>query len=544
MPSGARQVNPAAAFPYTSRPESSQFPEIPLTRSLLSSTALVGQMTFVSRVLGLARDSAIAAVFGAGAATDAFVVAFRIPNLFRRLFAEGAFSQAFVPVLAGYRATADEAEVKRVIDAVSSALGLALLALVAVGVLAAPLVIHAVAPGFVAQPDKFELAVDLLQICFPYLLFISLTAMVGSVLNTYGKFGVPAFTPALLNVSFILATVWLAPRLAQPVMALGYAVVLGGALQLGVQLMAAHRIGLLPRFHLRPRHPAIRKILGLMAPALFGVSIAQINFLVDTFIASFLQAGSISWLYYADRLMEFPLGIFGVALGTVILPGLAAHHARQEDGLFSDTLDWALRAVLFITMPAAAGLALLAPLMISVLFERGAFGAHDVEMSSRALMAYAVGLTGFIMVKVLAPGYFAKEDVRTPVRIGLVAMLTNLVGCLAFSPWLDHAGLALATSLAALVNGFLLLKGLLDRGIYQPRRGWAVFLARLVVAVLAMTTALLLALREAGDWTSFGLAAKSGLLAGFVGGGAVVFALAAWVVGIRPGDMAQPKLGV
>ena len=497
-------------------------------------------MTLVSRVLGLARDSAIAAVFGAGTATDAFVVAFRIPNLFRRLFAEGAFSQAFVPVLANYRATTDEPEVKRVVDAVSSALGLALLALVTVGILGAPLIIRLFAPGFVADPAKFDLTVTLLQLCFPYLLFISLTAMVGGLLNTYGRFGVPALTPALLNVSFILATLWLAPRLDQPVLALAYAVLLGGVLQLGVQLVAAHRIGLLPRFHLRPRHPSIGRVLRLMAPALFGVSVAQINFLVDTFIASFLQPGSISWLYYADRLMEFPLGIFGVALGTVILPGLSAHHARQEEGLFSDTLDWALRAVLFITLPAAAGLALLAPLMMSVLFERGAFNGHDVAMSSQALMAYAGGLTGFIMVKVLAPGYYAKQDTRSPVRIGLIAMFTNLVGCLAFSPWLQHTGLALATSLAALVNGFLLLKGLLERGIYHPRRGWGVFLARLGFATLVMAVVLLFGLRNLGTWTEWSLAAKSGLLTGMVLGGGVVFAMAAWLAGMRPADMAQP----
>ena len=544
MPAGARQVNPAPCIAYTRDPLKSSPREFPLSRSLLRSTALVGQMTLVSRILGLARDSAIAAVFGAGTATDAFVVAFRIPNLFRRLFAEGAFSQAFVPVLANYRATTDEVEVKRVVDAVSSALGLALLALVAVGILGAPLIIRLFAPGFIADSAKFDLTVTLLQLCFPYLLFISLTAMVGGVLNTYGRFGVPALTPALLNVSFILGTLWLAPRLAEPALALAYAVLLGGVLQLGVQLAAAHRIGMLPRFSLRPRHPAIGRILGLMAPALFGVSVAQINFLVDTFIASFLQEGSISWLYYADRLMEFPLGIFGVALGTVILPGLSAHHARNEEGLFSDTLDWALRAVLFITVPAAVGLALLAPLMMSVLFERGAFDARDVAMSSQALMAYAGGLTGFIMVKVLAPGYFAKEDTRTPVRIGLIAMLTNLVGCLVFSPWLQHTGLALATSLAALVNGFLLLKGLLDRGVYRPRQGWGLFLGRLGFAAFGMGVALLLVMQRAAAWPEWSLAAKSGLLAGMVLGGGVVFALMAWLVGVRPADMAQPGRAV
>ena len=497
-------------------------------------------MTFISRVLGLARDSAIAAVFGAGSATDAFVVAFRIPNLFRRLFAEGAFSQAFVPVLAAYRAKADEGEVKQLIDAVASALGLVLLGLITLGILGAPLIIRLFAPGFAADPPKFEITVRLLQICFPYLLFISLTALVGGVLNTYGKFGVPALTPALLNVSFILGTVWLAPHLAQPVMALGYAVVLGGVLQLGVQLIAARRLGLLPRFQLRPNHPAIRRILGLMAPALFGVSVAQINFLVDTFIASFLQEGSISWLYYADRLMEFPLGIFGVALGTVILPGLSDHHARNEAGLFSDTLDWALRAVLFITVPAAAGLAVLAPLMMSVLFERGAFDAQDVAMSSRALMAYAAGLTGFIMVKVLAPGYYAKEDTRTPVRIGLIAMLLNLAGCLLLSPWLQHAGLALATSIAALANGFLLLRGLLAREVYRPRAGWLLFLGRLGIATLAMIAALSFALQRQTDWSQWSLLAKGGLLASLIAGGALVYAAAVWLAGLRPADMAQP----
>jgi putative peptidoglycan lipid II flippase len=510
-------------------------------KSLLRSTALVGQMTLISRVLGLVRDSAIATMFGASAASDAFFVAFKIPNLFRRLFAEGAFSQAFVPVLAGHRTASTQAEVKQLVDAVFSALGLVLLAITAVGVLAAPVIITVFAPGFVGDETRFDLSVALLRLTFPYLLFIALTALVSGVLNTYGKFALPALTPALLNISFISCTLWLAPHLSQPVYALAAAVLIGGALQLGFQLVGAWRIGMLPRPTRRLRHPGVKRILTLMGPALFGVSVAQINFLIDTFIASFLERGSISWLYYADRLMEFPLGIFGIALGTVILPHLSEHFARAQHASFSDTLDWALRAVLTLTLPSAVGLAVLAGPILSTLFEYGEFTARDVTLSAHALMAYASGLTGFIMVKVLAPGYYARQDTRTPVKIGVIAMLTNVVLCAVLALPLAHAGLALATSCAAFVNAGLLLRGLLRADVYRPGPGWWVFTARIVGACVVMAAFLWWASDAQALWSARSTLQRALTLAGLVGGGAAIYAGALWLAGLRPSHLAQPR---
>jgi len=497
-------------------------------------------MTLISRVLGLVRDATIAAMFGASAATDAFFVAFKIPNLFRRLFAEGAFSQAFVPVLASYKATTSPDEVRRLLDAVFSTLAMVLLGLTAAGILAAPVVIGVFAPGFVGDATRFDLSVELLRLTFPYLLFIALTALLSGLLNTYGRFALPAVTPALLNLSFIGCTVWLAPHLAQPVYALGAAVLLGGALQLSLQLIAAWRMGFLPRFT-RRHHDGVRRILGLMVPALFGVSVAQINFLVDTLVASFLQQGSISWLYYADRLMEFPLGLFGIALGTVILPRLSEHHARNEHDHFSGTLDWALRAVLTVTMPSAVGLALLAGPILSTLFQYGEFSERDVLMSARGLMAYSVGLTGFIMVKVLAPGYYARQDTRTPVKIGVVAMLTNAVLCVVLGYSLSHAGLALATSVAAFVNAGLLLRGLLGNGVYRPGPGWGLFGTRVIAACIAMGAYLAWAADDLATWTGLTTPQRALELAGLIGCAMLIYVAVLWLLGLRPSHLAQPR---
>lgn len=514
----------------------------PMTaRNLLRSTALVGQMTLISRVLGLVRDAAIAAMFGASAATDAFFVAFKIPNLFRRLFAEGAFSQAFVPVLASHKTQESTAEVRRLVDAVFSALAGVLLAITAVFVVAAPLFITLFAPGFVGDATRFDLSVSLLRLTSPYLLFIALTALVSGVLNTYGRFALPALTPALLNVSFIACTIWLAPRLDDPVFALAVAVGIGGALQLGFQLVGAWRIGMLPRPTLRLRHPGVKRILVLMGPAVFGVSVAQINFLVDTFVASFLQQGSISWLYYADRLMEFPLGIFGIALGTVILPHLAEHHARNERDGFSDTLDWAMRLVLLLTLPSAVGLAVLAGPILSTLFEYGEFTARDVTLSAYALMTYAAGLTGFIMVKVLAPGYYARQDTRTPVKIGVIAMLTNAALCGLLAWPLAHAGLALATSIAAFVNATLLLRGLLRSGIYRPRSGWFGFALRIVFACTLMGAVLWWFVDDQAVWSIRTLSERALHLTALVLAGVAIYVCALWLGGVRPSHLAQPR---
>lgn len=525
-----------AGSPRRQRPE-----ESPLSKNLLRSTALVGQMTLVSRVLGLIRDSVIAAIFGASVATDAFFVAFKIPNLFRRLFAEGAFAQAFVPVLAHYKADSGESEVGRLVDAVFGALGLALLAVSVLGVLIAPVLIALFAPGFIGDADKFGLSVSLLRLTFPYLLFIALTALVGGVLNTYGRFAIPAVTPALLNIAMISAALWLAPRLAEPVYALGYGVVLGGVLQLGLQLIAAARLGLLPRPKLDLAHPGVRRILKLMGPAVFGVSVAQINFLVDTLIASFLVTGSISWLYYSDRLMEFPLGIFGIALATVILPNLSEYYVKGQTQLFSSTLDWALRLVFVITIPSAVGLAVLAGPILSTLFQYGALSEHDVVMAARSLVAYAAGLTGFILVKVLAPGFYARQDTRTPVRVGIIALLSNLVlnGVLVWP--LAHAGLALATSLAAFINSGLLLRMLLADGTYRPERGWRSFLLRTLAAAFVLGAFLHLYAGDVASWTARNALDRCLALAVLVASGVIVYAGAALAFGMRLADVSQAR---
>jgi putative peptidoglycan lipid II flippase len=383
-------------------------------------------MTLLSRVLGFARDVVLARFFGAGPVMDAFFVAFKIPNFMRRLFAEGAFSQAFVPVIGEYRTRREHAEVQALVDRVAGTLGAVLALVTLIGVIAAPALILIFAPGFAIGDDRYDMAVGMLRLTFPYLLFISLVSLAGGILNTYGRFGVPAFTPVLLNVVLIAAAIWGAPLVEQPGMALAGGVFVAGLVQLAFQIPFLKRLKLLPRPRFDRAHEGVRRIFHLMLPALFGSSVAQISLLLDTLIASFLVAGSVSWLYYSDRLMEFPLGIFGIALATVILPGLSQRHAAGERQAFSATLDWALRLVWLVATPAAVGLFLLAGPMLATLFQYGEFSEHDTRMAAWSLMAYAIGLMGFSLVKVLAPGYFARQNTRTPVRIGIVALGVNL----------------------------------------------------------------------------------------------------------------------
>lgn len=513
-----------------------------LSKNLLRATALVGQMTLISRVLGLVRDSVIAAVFGASEATDAFFVAFKIPNLFRRLFGEGAFSQAFVPVLAGYKAERAPAEVRSLINAVATCLTVILIALTLFGVLAAPWIIKIFAPGFVSGTAKYALSVTLLRITFPFLLFIALTALLAGVLNTYGRFALPAFTPALFNVAMIASAWWLAPRLAHPIYAMAWGVMLGGVLQMLFLGYAAHRVGLLPRFNWNWQHPGVQRILTLMAPALFGVSIAQINFLIDTLIASFLREGSISWLYFSDRLMEFPLGIFGIALGTVILPSLAEYHTKQHFELFSQTLDWALRLVVIITVPSAVGLAVLAVPILSTLFQYGHMTEFDVVMSARSLVTYAAGLSGFIFVKVLAPGFFSRQDIRTPVKVGAIALLTNVVLNLLLVVPLQHAGLALATSIAAFVNAGLLYRVLRREQVYTPLPGWPKLAAQIGAAATLMAGVLMLLNSPAAHWTAWQAHARVWHLGLLLIAGIATYGVSCLVFGIRARDLVQPKL--
>ncbi|MEZ5448440.1 MAG: murein biosynthesis integral membrane protein MurJ [Thiolinea sp.] len=474
---------------------------------LLRSGAIISAMTMVSRILGLIRDVIIARYFPVDGATDAFFVAFKIPNLLRRFFAEGAFALAFVPVLAEYKEKRSREDLRDLIDHVAGTLGLILLLISTVGMLAAPWLIVAFAPGFSAKPDaRPDLAIDMLRITFPYILFISLAGLVGGILNTFQKFAIPAFTPTLLNVVLIIAAVWIAPLFAEPVLALAWGVFVAGVVQFLFQLPTLARLGLLPRFRYRKAHAGVAKIMRLMLPALFGSSVAQLNLVINTVIASFLAVGSISWLYYSDRFVELPLAIFGVALGTVILPKLSGDHARADADQFRSTLDWALRLALLIAIPAMLGLMLLAEPILAAVMMYGEFKWSDVEMSAMSLMTYAFGLPAFILVKVLAPGFYSRQDTKTPVKIGMASMFANMgLNLLIVLPWYlggwsgAHAGLALATALAGYLNAGMLYLTLRREGIFAASSGWGQHVLRILLASAVML-ALLWLLKPGWQW--------------------------------------------
>jgi putative peptidoglycan lipid II flippase len=499
-------------------------------------------MTTLSRILGYVRDVFVATLVGAGAgpAADAFFVAFRIPNFLRRLFAEGAFSQAFVPIISEYRTRRSLEEVRSLASHVSGTLGLVLLVVTAVGVVAAPVIIAIFAPGFLHDATKYGMAVDMLRITFPYLLFVSMTAFAGGLLNTYERFGVPALTPVLLNLSIIAGAVWLAPRLQNPVFGLAWGVFLGGVCQLLFQLPFLYRLRLLVRPRPRPADEGVRRILRLMLPAIFGVSVSQINLLLDTLLASFLVTGSISWLYYSDRIVEFPLGVFAIALATVTLPSLSRRHAELNPEAFSATLDWALRWVLLIGLPASVGIAVLAAPTLTALFRYGAFSALDVRMAQLSLVAYSVGLLGFMLVKVLAPGYYARQDTRTPVRIGVIAMVCNMAMNLMLIFTLAHAGLALATSLAAFINAGLLYRGLRRIGVYTPTPGWTGFSLRVAAAGALMAAVLWYGEGELSVWLARGALERVGHLVLLIAAGVASYFVALTLMGLRVWRLAKP----
>jgi len=507
--------------------------------NLLRALAMVSGMTLVSRILGFVRDAVIARLFGAGLATDAFFVAFRIPNLLRRLFAEGAFSQAFVPILAEYKTRNGEGETRLLVDRVATVLTLALLGVSAVGVLAAPWIIYISAPGFSAMPDKFELTVSMLRITFPYLLFISLVSLAGGILNTWSRFAVPAFTPTLLNLSFIFCALVLAPYFRPPVLVLAWAVLLGGVLQLALQLPYLARIGMLPRPRPGFSDPGVRRILKLMGPAVFGVSIAQVSLLINTIFASFLANGSVSWLYYADRLMEFPTGMLGVALGTILLPSLSKYYSGDATEQYSRLLDWGLRLTLLLALPAAVALALLAVPLISTLFRYGEFSVVDLWMTRQALVAYSVGLLGLILVKVLAPGFYARQNIRTPVKIAVITLVTTQLMNLALIGPLKHAGLALAIGLGACLNAGLLYYKLRQHRIYRPQPGWAEFTCKLALALLVMAAALWGAMGREDWWLIAAWQYRVAGLVGIVCLGAGVYFASLWLLGFRIKDFAR-----
>ena len=507
--------------------------------------SVVSIFTLASRVTGLVRELLIASAFGASALTDAFNVAFRIPNLFRRLFAEGAFSQAFVPVLAANRAQHGDEATKEVIDSVATALAWSVLVVSLLGVLASPWLVWALASGLQQDPRGYGTAVNMTRWMFPYIAFMSMVALSAGVLNTWRRFAVPAATPVLLNVSVIAAAWWLSPWLArqgvEAIYALPVGVMLGGFLQLAVQIPALHRLGLLPRLSLGPAavkkawtNPATRNILRLMAPALLGVGVAQISLLINTQIASHLAPGSVSWLTYADRLMEFPTAMLGVALGVVLMPQLAAAKATGNSERYAAMLDWGLRLVLLLTLPCAAALLVFSEPLVSVLYHYGAFTDRDVQQTTLALTGYGVGLLGLVAIKVLAPGYYASQDIRTPVRIAVVVLVLTQVFNLLLVPYLAHAGLALSIGLGALVNAGWLLVGLLRRGSYKPQPGWLRFVCQVIGASGLLAGMLWFAARHL-PWVAMRQDAwqRIGWMVLVMSSSALVYFGALWATGLR-----------
>ena len=508
---------------------------------LFAKTSLVSGMTLLSRILGLVRDIVFARFFGASLIMDAFLVANRIPNMLRRFFAEGAFSVGFVPVMARYREGQDHEDARGFVDAIAGTFGLILFGVTLLGVIAAPLIVAAVAPGFIGDDGRYDIATLMLRFTFPYLFFVSLTAFAGGILNTYGRFAIPAFTPVLLNVVLIGFAVGLAPTLEEPGMALAYAVFTAGLLQLLFQIPFLMQIRVLPRPRWHFRHEGVQRVAKLMMPAIFGSSVAQINVLLGGIIASLLGVGKISLLYYSDRLMEFPLGLFGIALATVTLPYLSRQAANRADEEFSATLDWSIKLVTLISIPAAIGLVVLAEPLVATIFFGGVFTKHDVQMTALALQAFAIGLIGFSFVKILAPAYFAREDSRTPVRFALIALAVNFLLSVVLAWYLTrigfvgtHAGLALAISVAALVNALLLYRGLRRDGIIRPSSGWGGLAIRFVLANVVLYAVLVALGRPLEWWLATGVAGRITWLSLTVVAGAAGYFLTLFLLGLRP----------
>jgi putative peptidoglycan lipid II flippase len=535
------------------QPQKQPQPTIKADGGLLRSSGVVSFFTMLSRFMGLARDIVFARVIGAEALADVFFVAFKIPNFFRRLFAEGAFAQAFVPVLGEYREKGSQAALKDLVNRVFGTLGLSLLLLTLFVVLASPILAGLFAPKwYLNDPFKFNATAEMLRITFPYLLFISMTGVAGGILNSYDRFAVPAFTPLLLNVSMIFAALIAAPWFDQPTYALAWGVFAAGVIQFMFQLPFLARIHMLPTPVVDWRHPGVKKILALMGPAIFGVSVSQINLLLDTMLATFLPTGSVSWLYYSDRLSELPLGVFAVAIATVILPNLSRHHSASSTEAYSQTLDWALRMVLIIAVPAAAALMLLAEPILATLFLYGdVMTPRDMTMATYSLRAYSLGLVAFMLIKVLAPGFFARQDMRTPVRIGVIAMVSNMFLNLLFVVplhhyWqVGHVGLALATSISAFLNAGLLFYALRKKAIYAPSRSWLRFMFSLTVAAGAMLAVLMLAAGQFGaldarEWQQLSWWQRSTGIAVVCSSGFAVYITVLWLSGMRPSDLRGP----
>lgn len=510
-----------------------------MAKGLFRSTTIFSSMTFLSRIMGFLRDMIVAHIFGASGLTDAFYVAFKIPNFMRRLFAEGAFSQAFVPVLAHYKEKEDHASLRRFIDHVSGTLGLVLAIVTILGILLAPLVIDLFAPGFDKDATRYALSVDMLRITFPYILFISLTALASGVLNTHNHFAGPAFTPVLLNIAMILAAVYLAPHMKDPIVALAWGVFIAGILQLIFQYPFLRRLKLIPRFIPSFKHPGVRRVLRLMLPALFGVSVYQIGLVVDTIFASFLHEGSISWLYNSERVMEFPLGMLGAGLSTVVLPHLSKCFAKNSHEEFSHTIEWALRLTLLLGLPSMLVLIFLDVPIVSTLFHYGKFDASDVLMTARALLAYAFGVPFMILLKIMASGFYSRQDIKTPVRIAVLALIVNVVFNFILIYPLQHAGLALASTLGAVFNSLCLLYLLVKRNIYLPSPSLRRFSGRVFLANVGF--ALLIFFIKASDsaWLVWSWQQRFSHLFLILAVGALVYSAILWLSGLRLHDFSS-----
>jgi putative peptidoglycan lipid II flippase len=516
-----------------------------MSGAIFKSTTVVGLTTLLSRITGMLRDVAQAQLFGGGPVADAFLVAYKIPNFLRRLFAEGAFSQSFVPVVSEYKHQRDAAEVRELVSGAAGTLGIGVFVVTLIGVIGAPVIIWAFAPGFQTQGGRYEMAVEMLRWTFPYLFFISLTALASGVLNSYSSFGPPAFTQVLMNLVMIVAAMWIAPHFANPGLVLAIAVFISGVIQVAFQVPFVMRLKLLGWPRWRWDHEGVRRVARLMGPGILGSSMAQVSLLLDTQIASFLVTGSVTWMYFADRLMEFPLGVFSIALATVILPNLSGHHAAAAPERFSATLDWALRLVLVMVMPAAVALFVLAGPLTATFFGHGRFNANDVRMSTYALMAYSFGLLGFSFVKMLAPGYFARQDTRTPVRVGFVSLGVNIglnifiVAPLVYFKKLPapHAFLALSTGISACTNAFLLHRGLRKAGILNPAAGWSRLIGQVTISSALMALALRWLAGDLDRWLAMHTWERAMQTLLCVLAGALVYFAALFAVGTRPADL-------
>ena len=507
--------------------------------NLLKALATVSGLTLVSRILAFMRDVLIARIFGAGMATDAFFVAFKLPNLLRRMFAEGAFSQAFVPIFGEYKNRRAQAETKLLVDHVTTMLASILFLVTLVGIVAAPILVYISAPGFVKNAAQFELTVQLLQITSPYIFFISLVAVAAGILNTHNKFWVPAFAPVLLNICFIVAALWFAPYFDPPILVLAWAVFVAGIVQLGFQIPFLKKIGMLPSLRFSLHDEGMWRVIKQMGPAVFGVSIAQLSLIINTIFASFLVSGSVSWLYYADRLMEFPTGLLGVAIGTILLPSLSKCHANSDTAEYSKLLDWGLRMTIMLTLPAALALGMAAVPLLATFFQHGAFSAHDVLMSRTALVGYSVGLIGMILVKILAPGFYARQDIKTPVKIGIVTLFATQLMNLAFIGWIQHAGLALSIGLGACLNSAILFHYLKKNDIYIPEPGWLRFLVKVGGAMFVLALVLWFGVGDEQYWLSNSGWMRIFRLLELVVSGVAAYFVTLWLVGFRLKDFAK-----